>query len=290
MSLIDTDDAVTSEDSAMGDVATAVTPVPEPDLGRRRRPTMRSIPWSSVALVLVLLAVWELVGRFAFDSDAVMPPPSAVIAELFSRWSTYTPHIASTLSAAAWGWLWGNAVAVSIGILAVIFPFLESWAMRVAVAVTSLPIIALGPIFQVTLDGNGPKIALAALSVILTTLVGTIVGLTSVDATSLDLIKALGGNRWDQMRRVRFRAALPPFFAALRISAPAAVLGAIIGEFLGRVETGLGVALVNAQRNVQTDRVWAVALLATAMAGLGYALIAYVGRKMTPWVESEVGK
>ncbi|WP_420451358.1 ABC transporter permease [Ilumatobacter sp.] len=252
-------------------------------------PRRRRVPWSSVGLVAAVVVLWELVGRFAFDSDAVMPPPSDVVVELLGRWSTYTTHITSTASAAAWGWLWGNAIAVGIGILAVVFPFLESWAMRIAVAVTSLPIIALGPIFQVTLDGSGPKIALAALSVVLTTLVGTIVGLTSADPTSLDLVSALGGDRWDQMRRVRFRAALPPFFTALRISAPAAVLGAIIGEFLGRVETGLGVALVNAQRNVQTDRVWAIALLATAMAGLGYAAIAFVGRRLTPWAGSGVG-
>lgn len=253
-------------------------------------PRRREVPWSSLGLIAALLVVWELMGRFAFDSDAVMPPLSGVVDELFGRWSTYTVHITSTASAAAWGWLWGNAIAVAVGVLAVVFPFLESWAMRVAVAITSLPIIALGPIFQVTLEGDGPKIALAALSVILTTLVGTIVGLTSADRTSLDLVKALGGNRWDQMRRVRFRAAQPPFFAALRISAPAAVLGAIIGEFLGRVETGLGVALVNAQRNVQTERVWAIAMLATAMAGVGYAVIALVGRRLTPWAGTGAGR
>lgn len=253
--------------------------------GRARR----AVPWSSIGLVAALLVAWELIGRFAFDSDAVMPPPSDVVTELVTRWSTYTTHIASTASAAAWGWLWGNAIAVGVGVAAVVVPALERWAMRVAVAITSLPIIALGPIFQVTLDGDGPKIALAALSVVLTTLVGTIVGLTSADRTSLDLIRALGGSRWAQLRKVRATAALPPFFAALRISAPAAVLGAIIGEFLGRVETGLGVALVNAQRNVQTDRVWAIALLATAMAGLGYASIAIVGRRLTPWAGSGVG-
>ncbi len=271
------------DDTTLG---SAVEPTPATRTRQRER---GRVPWSSIGLVAALLVAWELIGRFAFDSSAVMPPPSAVAGELTSRFGTYTVHIRSTTSAAAWGWLWGNAIAVSIGIIAVIFPFLESWAMRIAVAVTSLPIIALGPIFQVTLDGNGPKIALAALSVILTTLVGTIIGLTSVDQTNLDLVRALGGSRWDQMRRVRFRAALPPFFAALRISAPAAVLGAIIGEFLGRVETGLGVALVNAQRNVQTDRVWAIALLATALAGIGYAAIAFVGRRLTPWVENEVG-
>lgn len=199
-------------------------------------------------------------------------------------------HIKATAAGAAWGWLWGNAVAIAIGLFTVIVPSLERWALRIAVAVTSLPIIALGPIFQVTLNGNAPKITLASLAVILSTLVGTISGLHAADRTSLEVISALGGGKLTQLRKVRLMASLPPLFTALRISAPAAVLGTIIGEFLGRVETGLGVALINAQRNVQTERVWGVAVVATAVAGIGYLAIAAVGRSLTTWAPKEAGQ
>ena len=246
--------------------------------------------WPSLALIVGLLGTWELVARFGLDQTSVMPPPSNIVNELLTNWSTYTVHIRATMSGAAWGWLWGNAIAVAIGLITVIFPFLERWASRIAVAVTSLPIIALGPIFQVTMSGNAPKIALAALAVVLSTLVGTIVGLHSADRTSLEVVRALGGGRVMQLRKVRAKATLPPFFAALRISAPAAVLGTIIGEFLGRVETGLGVALINAQRNIQTERVWGVAVVATAVAGLGYLLIATAGRLLTTWAPKEQGR
>ena len=119
-----------------------------------------------------------------------------------------------------------------------------------------------------------------------TTLVGTIVGLRACDRSSVDLIRALGGGRMAVLRRVRVRAALPDYFAALKISAPAAVLGAIIGEFIGGSENGLGVALIAARANADSARVWGVALVATAVAGLGYALIAFVGRLLTPWARS----
>jgi ABC-type nitrate/sulfonate/bicarbonate transport system permease component len=56
------------------------------------------------------------------------------------------------------------------------------------------------------------------------------------------------------------------------------------------VETGLGVALINAQRNVQTERVWGVAVVATAVAGLGYLLISLVGRTLTSWAPKEQGR
>ena len=148
-------------------------------------------------------------------------------------------------------------------------PLLERPTLHMAVAITSLPIIALGPIFQVTLEGDAPRSALAGLAVFFTTLVGTIVGLRACDRSSVDLIRALGGGRLAVLRRVRVRAALPDYFAALKISAPAAVLGAIIGEFIGGSENGLGVALIAARANADSARVWGVALVATAVAGLG---------------------
>ena len=162
-------------------------------------------------------------------------------------------------------------------------PLVERSVLHVAVAVTSLPIIALGPIFQVTLDGDAPRSALAGLAVFFTTLVGTIVGLRACDRSSIDVIRALGGGRAAVLAKVRIRGALPDYFAALKISAPAAVLGAIIGEFIGGSESGLGAALIAARANADSARVWGIALVATAVAGLGYALIALVGRLLTPW-------
>jgi ABC-type nitrate/sulfonate/bicarbonate transport system permease component len=255
-------------------------------------PQRRQVPgWVPTTVLSVgILVAWEVIARVFFEGKSVMPPPTAVVGNVLSQWDTFTVHITSTLRGALMGWAWGNGVAIALGVIAVLIPFLENWVMRLAIAVSSLPVIALAPIFQVTMGGDAPKATLAALAVFFTTLVGTIVGLRSADRRSLDVITALGGGRSMQLRKVRAKAMLPSFFAALRISAPAAVLGSIIGEFLGRVETGLGVALVNAQRNVQTDRVWAVALIATAVAGLGYALIAFVGRLMTPWAPKEKGR
>ena len=108
-------------------------------------------------------------------------------------------------------------------------------------------------------------------------------GLRAADRASLDLIRALGGGRLAVLGKVRIRYALPDYFAALRISAPAAVLGAIIGEFIGGAENGLGVALIAARAQANPERVWGLALMATAVAGLGYAIIALAGRLLSPW-------
>lgn len=240
----------------------------------------------SIALVAALLVLWEVAAR-TFLADAVaFPTLSGVISDIADDRSTYGRNVRATARAAWPGWLVGNLIATAIGAVAVAVPRLERGVLHVAVAITSLPIIALGPIFQVTLDGDAPRSTLAALSVFFTTLVGTIVGLRACDRSSLDVVRALGGGALTCLRKVRLRAALPDYFSALRISAPAAVLGTIVGEFIGGAESGLGVALIAARASADPERVWGLAVVATAAAGLGYASIAGVGRLLTPWAPS----
>ncbi len=237
----------------------------------------------SVVLVAALLVLWEVAAR-TFLADAVaFPRLTAVLSDISGDLDIYLRNVRATLRAAWPGWLAGNLIATAVGAVAVAVPRLERGVLHVAVAITSLPIIALGPIFQVTLDGDAPRSTLAALSVFFTTLVGTIVGLRACDKASLDVVRALGGGTLTGLRKVRLLAALPDYFSALRISAPAAVLGTIIGEFIGGAENGLGVALIAARASADPARVWGLAVVATAVAGLGYAAIAVAGRLLTPW-------
>ena len=276
----------------MVDTATALDPSAGADAtgGRSLGSALRALgdsPWlPSVVLIVALLVLWEVAAlTFLADSKA-FPPVTDVVGDVVGDLDVYLRNARTTLRAAVPGWFWGNVIATVMGALAVAVPLLERLTLHMAVAITSLPIIALGPIFQVTLEGDAPRSALAGLAVFFTTLVGTIVGLRACDRSSVDLIGALGGGRLAVLRWVRVRAALPDYFAALKISAPAAVLGAIIGEFIGGSENGLGVALIAARANADSARVWGVALVATAVAGLGYALIAFVGRLLTPWAPS----
>ncbi len=145
-----------------------------------------------------------------------------------------------------------------------------------------IPIIAIGPILQITFDGETPKIILAAMAVFFTTLVGVMVGLRSAEPVMFDVIRAYGGGRVSELYKVRIRAALPSLFAALRIAAPAAILGAIIGEYLGG-ESGLGIAMIASQTGLQIARTWGIALVAGLLAGVAYAVTAMIGRALTPW-------
>ena len=264
------------DDTVDRDTVTYVTGTTQP----RERPR-----WLGGLVGIVgLLVVWQvLCGVFYNDPNASVPAPSAILSQMADDgFSFYWRNLTTTATAAWWGWLWGNALAIVMALVFVQIPLIEKGLLKLAVAIYCLPIIAIGPILQIRFDGTTPKIILAALSVYFTTLIGAIVGLRSADKTSLDVIRAYGGTSITQMRRVRIRASLPSLFAALRIAAPAAVLGALIGEYMGS-DSGLGVSMINAQQALQIERTWALALTATALSGVAYGITALVGRLCTPW-------
>jgi ABC-type nitrate/sulfonate/bicarbonate transport system permease component len=231
------------------------------------------------------LLLWWLLAATVFAAGRSVPTPWAVVRQLGKDgWSFYRPNIAATASEALQGFLWGNAIAIGLAVLVLLVPWLERPALQLAIASYCLPIIAIGPILTIVFSGRAPMVALAALSVFFTTLVGTLLGLRAADRTSLDLVSAYGGGRWQQLRRVQLIAALPSLFGALKIAAPAAFLGAIIGEWLGTGQQGMGIAMVVSEQQLDTSRTWGVALLCGLIAGVGYGIVALVSKLVTPWV------
>jgi len=261
---------------------TAITTIKAASAGRHSGSTRSWLP--GAVGILGTLSVWQLIGMTNIGESRMIPAPTAVIAKIFEDgWSFYGPNIETTVREAAWGWLFGNTVAISLAIVFLLFPIIEKAGMRMAIAAYCLPIIAIGPILQILYAGDTPKIILSALTCFFTTLIGATLGLRSADRTSIDLVSAYGGGQWKVMRKVRFKSSLPALFAGLRVAAPAAVLGAIIAEYLGG-DNGLGVSMVASQQSLNVERTWGIALVSTTIAGIGYGLTALVGRRLTPWI------
>jgi ABC-type nitrate/sulfonate/bicarbonate transport system permease component len=135
-------------------------------------------------------------------------------------------------------------------------------------------------------DPSSAAIFLAAMLVFFTTVIGSLLGLKAADAASLEIVQVYGGGRWKQLTKVRLYAALPSVLNSLKIAAPAAFLGAIIGEYLGGVDVGIGPALVNAQQSLIVPRAWGLALMTGLVSGLGYAIVALITRFVIPWAPS----
>ncbi|WP_165354567.1 ABC transporter permease [Tropicimonas sp. IMCC6043] len=238
---------------------------------------------AETALLLVALVLaWEALARMVLANAFALAAPSQIALQLAESWDLYARNLGATLWTAVQGFVIGNLIAILAAALIVTIPALERPVFSAALAIYALPIIALAPILMVLLDRDAAMVALSALAVIFTTLVAAALGLRSADPAALDMVHVLGGSTWQKLVRVRVPAALPSLFAGLRIAAPAAVLGATVGEFMG-AERGLGVLITNALADLETTRVWTVAALATALSTGGYLLIGWVGRRLTPW-------
>jgi ABC-type nitrate/sulfonate/bicarbonate transport system permease component len=260
-------------------MTTVATAEPEQRLPRERPKWLGGV----IGLVL-LIAVWWLLAATVFHSAGSVPTPWAVLRQFREDgWDFYSTNAGVTLKGAGQGFLWGNGLALLVAVLVLLVPPLEAVATQLAVISYCMPLTAIGPIILVIFGGRAPTIFLASLSVFFTTLIGALLGLKAADQASLQLIEAYGGSRWHRLIKVQLIAALPNILSALKIAAPAAMLGAIIGEYLGGVDNGLGVALTVAQQQYVVPRTWALALVTGGLAGLGFAFFALIARFVTPW-------
>lgn len=244
--------------------------------------------------VAVIVVVWWLASLTLFQASHAIPTPPSVIGYFFdgNAWSNLWSNIQSTLKAAATGYLWGNLAAIVLAIVVMLIPALEELVNQIAIVSYCIPTVAVAPlIILVADDPSAASVALAALGVFFTTVVGALLGLRAAPRTSLDVVRAYGGSKWTSLRKVQIISALPSLLSALKLAAPAAFLGTVLAEYLGSGgDSTLGKALLNAQFASDAPQLWYLALVSGGIAGLAYFLVGLIGKLVTPWASEATGK
>ena len=252
------------------------------------RESVRSLRTGALGIV-ALIALWWLAARTVLSGARVPTPDGVLATAVDDGWGFYSLHFGMTLQEAAVGFGYGTLAGLVVASLVLLLPFAEPVLMQVAVTTYCVPLVAIAPVLFIVIGNpdegqrSGTATALAALSVFFPTVVGTVLGLRSADRASLDVVSVYGGGRARQLQKVQLIAALPSILAALRIGAPAAFLGAILGEYVGGVQRGVALILKIAQQNVDVEQAWAVGIGCALLAGAFYALFGLVGRLVTPW-------
>ena len=137
------------------------------------------------------------------------------------------------------------------------------YAMFYPLAVISqtIPLIAVAPLFILWFGfGLLPKVAAVVLVCFFPILINLLKNFRSLNHGYVDLMRSMGANRWQILRHVKLPGSVPAFFAGLRIAATYAVMGAVIGEWLGGA-SGLGVYLIRSQKSFATARLFAAILM-----------------------------
>ncbi|WP_374300304.1 ABC transporter permease [Paracoccus sp. (in: a-proteobacteria)] len=227
--------------------------------------------------VLLLLLLWQLAAT-ATGGQFLLAGPAEVAAWLSDNPGLVGRALSVTLASAAWGFLAGNLAAILLVAAAMLWPPVLGLLTGLALIVFCLPLIATGPILRVMMGpGDGPQVVLAALAVYYTTLIPLLAGLRAVPSAWIDLVACLGRGHLAQLVHVRARAALPYLVAGMQIAAPAAFLGAMVGEFTG-AERGMGVLTVRFIRDLNTAALWSLASIAALVSIAVYLGVGAAGR------------
>jgi NitT/TauT family transport system permease protein len=249
---------------------------------RQRRLLWRKRLLPLAALAGIVLAWWLAVVFFDIQ-PFIAPSPVAVAATLKAKFSMLMTNLAPTAIEAVLGFLLGNIAATLVASAFVLRRTMEEAFFPIAVMINTIPVVAKAPIL-VLLLGNGmePKIAIAALICFFPTLVNMTRGLRNVSQEQLDLMHVLSARSREVFFKLRVQNSLPYLFSALKIAASTAVIGAIVGEWIGS-NIGIGALIIQATYNFDSALLYATIVVGSTFSALFFALISLIERRVITW-------
>jgi NitT/TauT family transport system permease protein len=240
-----------------------------------------------IGLTLVaLVVVWEIACRMFQVPSFLVPRPSEIGMRLIEKRDLYLGHTLVTL----YETLGGFALAVVIGVLAaaliVVIPAVRDIVMPLLLIAQLVPKVAIAPILLIWFGyGLLPKVLIAFLVAFFPIVVNVATGLAAVERELLDLGRSLEATRWQIFRKFRMPTALPELFSGMKIAITLAVIGAVIGEFVGG-NSGLGYLILVANQDLDTPLAFAALLILSVAGILLYAAIELAERLLIPWSAS----
>ncbi len=246
---------------------------------------MKTKPWLIILSLLIALLVWQLVVWFGRFPAFILPSPEQVGVRFIQKVldGSLLHNTLITLIEVLAGLALGVCVATVLGYLLARSIPLERLLSPYIVASQSIPIVAIAPLLVIWFGpGLSSKILICALIVFFPVLVNTVVGVRSVPEDLRDLMRSLQATRWQTLKNLEMPAALPVFLGGLRIGATLAVIGAVVGEFVG-AKSGLGF-MVNVGRGVyDTALVFVAVFTLIALALILYGTVSLIEHRLLSW-------
>lgn len=226
--------------------------------------------------------IWEAIEALVGARFPVVPAPSAIAAAGVQAAYPVWLNLQLTLVEAAIGLVAGSVLGLLLAATFVAWPRTENAVYNLVVTIHSIPLVAVAPILLIWFGvGITAPTIVAALACFFPMVVSATRGLRAASQTSLDLMRVLDADPRQSFLRVRLPASLPFVVAALKIAAPASVLGATVGEWLGTA--GIGYLLFSSMANFQVPLLWATMLIAAAVAAIGYLAFAALEAMTVDW-------
>ncbi|MSP23161.1 MAG: ABC transporter permease [Dehalococcoidia bacterium] len=237
----------------------------------------------AIALFVALLLGWELVVRVFDVATYFVPAPTQIVRSGLEVRATLPGHLRTTLIEAVTGLALSAVGAVALAAAMVSLPALRRALYPLLVVSQNVPLVVIAPLMVVWFGfGIMPKILVVEMVCFFPIAVSTTEGMLAADRDLLELVRSMGGSRWQALRLVRLPAALPVFFSGLKISASYAILAAVIGEWVG-ASSGLGLFITRSQASFRTDRVFVAVVVVAAISIALFAVVEMAARLALPW-------
>ncbi|KAA0682123.1 NitT/TauT family transport system permease protein [Azospirillum brasilense] len=242
---------------------------------------------ASALLLVLLLAGWEVYCRVAGVSALVVPLPSAVLRTLWDGLAGgyLLPHLWVTTAEMAMGLAAGCTIGFLAGVLLAEVPVLRRLFYPYILASQVVPKLALGPLFIVWFGfGMTSTVVITALICFFPLLENTMTGLQQVDPNKRELFRMLRATRLQTLLRLKIPSGLPVILAGLRVAVVLALVGAVVGEFIGGRQ-GLGASIIAAQGMMDSTMMFALFIVITVLGMIVYQAAAGLERWLLrrPW-------
>jgi len=244
--------------------------------------------WIRPLIFLVLLIVgWDLVIRIFHIPAYQIPTPWDVVTTLWHDWPNLLAQAWPTTVSTVWGFLLSAAFGIPMAMLIAGSRTVESYVYPLLVFSQSIPKVAIAPLFVVWFGfGMLPKVLCAFLLGFFPVVVSAVQGFKSVEPDMLDLARAMEAGPLQTFRMIQLPHAMPAIFAGLKVSITLAVVGAVVGEFVGS-NSGIGFVLQRSIGNFDLPTMFAALVILALMGVILFWIVDVIERFSIPWHSSQ---
>lgn len=246
--------------------------------------TERAARWRQIVDPLVLFVILAILWEKAVDvfriKPYLLPPLSKVVISFWESRAVLASESWVTVQEVFAGFALAVVGGIALGLALHAIPTVRRALYPAVVVFQGLPKIALAPLMVVWFGyGITSKVLMAFLFAFFPVVISTMGGLASTPPHLIEHFKAIRATPWTTFRRLHVPAALPSILDGCRTAMPLAVIGAIVGEFVGS-ENGLGHLILEANANGRTDLLFAALIAVSIVAGILYLLVELAARRV----------
>ena len=246
--------------------------------------------YSSVALVLLLFfLLWEVLIKLFNISEFLLPSPSKIFSTYISMAleGRLFFHTWITTIEALSGFFIGAFIGITLGYIVSKSKILDKILSPFIIAAQTTPKLALAPIFLIWFGfGIVSKIFITTLIVFFPIFVNTTVAIKSINPNLKALMKLTHANKWQVFKKLELPSSLPMLFAGFKSGITLAIVGAVVGEFVG-ASAGLGYLIIFGTGHLDTATVFAAIIQLVIIGVIFYEAVSIIGSRLMKWHESE---